>query len=133
MENQFETSTQATLGTGFIIAYLAILLLGIIIGWKIFVKAGKPGWASIIPIYNVIVLLEIVGRPTWWVILLFVPFVNFVILIIGCLDLAKSFGKSTAFGIGLFFLNLIFAAILAFGDATYQGPSAQLPNKLANN
>ncbi|POY35189.1 signal peptidase I [Solitalea longa] len=133
MENQFSASAESPIGVGIIIAYLAIVLLGLIISWKIFVKASKPGWAAIIPIYNIIVLLEIVGRPTWWVILLFIPFVNFVILILICIDLAKSFGKSTAFGIGLFFLNLIFGAILAFGDAVYQGPSAQIPNKLANN
>ena len=103
---------------------LAIIVFFVAVGWKIFAKAGKPGWASIVPIYNYIVLLEIVGRPIWWIVLMFVPIVNFVILIILCIDLAKSFGKGTGFGVGLIFLGFIFAPILAFGDATYRGPQA---------
>ena len=65
-----------------IILYLAIVVFMIASVWKVFTKAGKPGWAVLIPIYNFIVLIEIVGKPTWWVILLFVPFVNYVILIL---------------------------------------------------
>jgi hypothetical protein len=103
---------------------LAIIVFFVAVGWKIFAKAGKPGWASIVPIYNYIVLLEIVGRPIWWIVLMFVPIVNFVILFILCIDLAKSFGKGTGFGVGLIFLGFIFAPILAFGDATYRGPQA---------
>ena len=96
----------------------------IVAWWKIFTKAGKPGWAALIPIYNVIVMLQVVGRPVWWVILFFIPVVNFIIGIIVFLDLAKVFGKSTWFGIGLILLNPIFALILAFGDAEYKGQAA---------
>jgi len=96
----------------------------IVAWWKIFTKAGKPGWAALIPIYNVIVMLQVVGRPVWWVILFFIPVVNFIIGIIVFLDLAKVFGKSAWFGIGLILLNLIFVLILAFGDAEYKGQAA---------
>jgi hypothetical protein len=100
--------------------------------WKIFTKAGQPGWASIIPIYNWYILCKIVGRPGWWVILLLIPFVNFIIGIILCIDLAKSFGKGVGFGIGLVLLSVIFFPILGFGSAQYQGPTAgSLPPRTA--
>lgn len=92
--------------------------------WRIFEKAGKPGWAAIIPIYNVIVLLEIVGRPVWWVLLLLVPVVNVVIGFLLALDLSRSFGHDLAFALGLFFLGFIFYPVLAFGSDTYRGPAA---------
>jgi hypothetical protein len=104
---------------------LAIFVLMIVSGWVIFTKADKPGWACIIPIYNVLVLLDIVGRPWWWLLLLCIPLVNLVIGIILCIDLAKAFGKGAGFGIGLLILGFIFYPILAFGDAAYQGPSVQ--------
>jgi Family of unknown function (DUF5684) len=103
---------------------LAIIVFVIVALWKVYAKANKPGWAAIIPIYNIIVLLEIVGRPLWWIILMLIPFVNIVIMIIVAIDLAKSFGKGTGFGIGLALLGIVFYPILAFGDAQYQGPAA---------
>ncbi len=106
---------------GIAILYLVIIVVMIASIWKIFTKAGKPGWASIIPIYNIIVLLEIVNKPVWWIVLLLVPFVNFVILIIIYLELAKVFGKSAGFGVGLILLGIVFFPMLAFGDASYQG------------
>ena len=105
-----------------ILIFLAIAVFMIITMWKIFEKAGKPGWAAIIPIYNVIVLLEIVGKPVWWVILFLVPFVNYVFIIWTYNMLSKSFGKDEGFTVGLVLLNIIFFPILAFGDAKYQGP-----------
>ncbi len=93
--------------------------------WKLYTKAGKPGWAPIIPIYNWVVLLEIVGRPLWWIILLLIPVVNFVILIIVAIDLAKSYGKGGGFAVGLILLTPIFVLMLAFGDAQYVGPAAR--------
>jgi len=115
-------------------AYWVLLLLLTIITlwayWKIFVKAGKPGWAAIIPIYNVIVLLEIVGRPVWWVVLLLIPFVNIVVYAIVIMDLATSFGKGLGFAIGLLLLPFIFMLILAFGSATYT--SRNQPAAVAN-
>mgnify|MGYP001118907155 FL=1 len=112
------------LGAGYYIFMLLLAVFSIICLWKIFEKAGKPGWAAIIPIYNVLVELEILGRPWWWLLLMFIPFVNIVIAIIIIFDLAKVFGKGTGFGFGLLFLSVIFYAILAFGDARYLGPIA---------
>ena len=103
-------------------------ILGIIGMWKVFAKAGKPGWAALIPIYNIIVLLQVVGRPVWWLALLFVPLVNLVILIILMSDLAKAFGKGTGFTVGLILLNGIFMLILGFGDAQYGGGSGSAPS-----
>ena len=103
---------------------LLIALLVIVAMWKVFTKAGQPGWASIIPIYNIYIWCKIVGRPGWWVILMLIPFVNFIILIILSIDMAKSFGKGVGFGLGLAFLGIIFLPILGFGSAQYQGPSA---------
>jgi hypothetical protein len=104
---------------GLIPLILAILVIAGL--WKIFVKAGQPGWASIIPIYNTYILCKIVGKPGWWVILLFIPFVNLIIAIILMVELAKSFGKGIGFAIGMLLLGFIFIPILGFGDATYQG------------
>lgn len=120
MEN---SALGAALGL-FGLVYLAIVILLIASMWKVFTKAGKPGWAAIVPIYNCIVLLEITGRPLWWIVLMLIPFVNIVIALIVMIDLAKSFGKGTGFAMGLFFLGIIFFPILGFGDAVYQGPKA---------
>ena len=106
---------------------LLIALLLIVAMWKVFTKAGQPGWASIIPIYNLYVWCKIVGRPWWWILLMLIPFVNFIILIILCIDTAKSFGKGAGFGIGLAFLGIIFWPILGFGSAQYQGPAVAQP------
>lgn len=103
---------------------LILTIITIVGMWKLFVKADKPGWAAIVPIYNVIVLLEIVGRPLWWIILLLIPLVNLVILIMVTVDLAKSFGQGVGYAIGLLLLPFIFYPMLGFGDATYQGPVA---------
>jgi hypothetical protein len=107
-----------------LIISLLIALLMIVAMWKVFTKAGQPGWASIIPIYNLYIWCKIVGRPWWWILLMLIPFVNFIILIILCIDTAKSFGKGAGFGIGLALLGIIFWPILGFGSAQYQGPAA---------
>ncbi|MEI6535527.1 MAG: DUF5684 domain-containing protein [Verrucomicrobiaceae bacterium] len=103
---------------------LGVFVFMIASAWKVFTKAGKPGWASLVPIYNMFVMLEIVGRPAWWFVLMLIPAVNFVVLIIVMIDFAKSFGKGTGFGLGLAFLGFIFVPILAFGPARYVGPKA---------
>lgn len=101
---------------------LPIIVLQIVSMWKVFVKAKKPGWAALIPIYNILILLEITGNPWWFVFLIiFVPIANIAIVIIVMLDLAKVFGKSTAFGVGLIFLSIIFMTILAFSKDEYLG------------
>ncbi|MFN0092078.1 MAG: DUF5684 domain-containing protein [Acidimicrobiales bacterium] len=107
----------------FLIIYLAIIGAVIAGWWKIFEKAGRPGWAAIVPIYNVYVLTQIVGRPNWWVVLSLIPCVSIVAGVILCIDLAKSFGKSEGFGIGLALLPFVFGPMLGFGQDTYRGPS----------
>jgi hypothetical protein len=122
---QVEYSTQGEPPSPISIIFgLLVALLLIVAMWKVFTKAGQPGWASIIPIYNLYIWCKIVGRPWWWILLMLIPFVNFIICIILCIDLAKSFGKGVGFGIGLALLGIIFFPILGFGSAQYQGPSA---------
>lgn len=108
------------IATAILVVYAALVLLMIISMWKIFTKAGEPGWAAIVPIYNFIVLLKIAGKPVWWFVLMLIPFVNIVIAIMVCISLAHNFGKSTGYGLGLAFLGIIFGPMLAFGDARYQ-------------
>lgn len=88
--------------------------------WKVFAKAGEPGWAAIVPIYNTIVLLKVAGKPLWWLLLLFLPVVNFFVLIAVCVSLANNFGKGAGFGVGLALLPVIFYPMLGFGSSTYQ-------------
>jgi hypothetical protein len=108
---------------------LLVALLMIVAMWKVFAKAGQPGWASIIPIYNLYIWCKIVGRPAWWIILMLIPFVNIIVGIVLCIDMAKSFGKGVGFGIGLVLLGIIFLPILGFGSAQYQGAAAAEANQ----
>lgn len=108
-----------------IIIYLAIIVFEIAALWKVFVKAGKPGWAAIVPIYNLFVLIQITGKPVWWIILFLIPFVNYVFLIWTINLVSKSFGKDVGFTLGLIFLSPIFWPILGFGKAEYKGPAAK--------
>lgn len=94
--------------------------------WKMFVKAGKPGWACLIPIYNTIVMLQIVQKPIWWLILLLIPFVNIVASIILMVELGKAFGKGAGWSIVfLILLGGIGTLILGFGDSKYQYATAK--------
>lgn len=104
-----------------LIIWLAVAVLVIAGMWKVFTKAGHPGWACLIPIYNIYILTQIAGRPGWWIILYFIPIVSLVISIIVSLDVAKNFGKGSGFGIGLALLPMVFYPILGFGDAQYIG------------
>lgn len=107
-------------------ALIALAILGFIVAslWKVFAKAGQPGWACLVPIYNIIVLLNIAGKPAWWVVLFFIPVANFIAAILVSLAVAQNFGKSAGFGIGLAFIPFVFYPMLAFGDAQYQGAPA---------
>ena len=101
---------------------LALMAISVVSFWKVFEKAGQPGWASIIPIYNIYILLKIAGRPGWWLLLYLIPVVNIVVQAIVAIDSAKAFGKSSTFGIvGLWLFSFIGYMILGFGDATYKG------------
>ena len=113
-----------TLGPGTILFYLAIVIVMIIAEWKIYQKGGQPGWAVLIPFYNIYVLLKLVGRPGWWLLLMLIPVVNIIIGIIVTNDLSKSFGQGVGFTLGLIFLSPIFILLLAFGDYKYIGPGA---------
>lgn len=103
----------------FTIVWLAIVILIIVSMWKIYQKAGQHGWASIVPIYNYIVLLEITGKPIWWILLFFIPLINIIFIIIVYNELSKSFGQNVGFTLGLIFLPFIFYPMLAFGNYTY--------------
>ncbi len=121
----------ASSGAGLIvIIYIAVIVFEIAALWQVFVKAGRPGWAAIIPFYNYYVLLKIVGRPGWWLILYFIPLVNIIVWIIVAIDLSKSFAKSTGFAVGLILLAFIFIPILGFGPASYAGPYAAGPRAM---
>ncbi len=113
-----QTDISAILGT-YAILVLVIAVIMIVANWKIYTKAGKPGWASIVPFYNMYVMYEIAGMNGWMFLLAFIPIVNIVIQIMLYLNLAKKFGKSTGFAIGLILLNPIFLLLLAFGNAEY--------------
>lgn len=107
-----------------LIIYLAIIALVLAGMWKVFEKAGKPGWAAIIPIYNIIVLLEIVGKPIWWIVLLIIPLVNIVVGILLSMQLAVCFGKSKLWGFGLLvILPFVGYPMLGFGPDKYTAPS----------
>jgi hypothetical protein len=99
---------------------MLVLFIVVMAGfWKTFTKAGHPGWATLIPIYNLVVMLQIAGRPIWWLVLMFIPIVNFFVTLVVSIDIAKNFGKGMGFGLGLAFLGPIFYPMLGFGSAEY--------------
>ncbi len=109
---------------GIIMGLLVLALVIVVIAamWKVFEKAGKPGWAAIIPFYNMWVMAEIVGKPGWFGLLVAIPYAGIVVAIYLYYLLAKSFGKGVGFAVGLVLLGIVFFPILGFGDAKYQGP-----------
>lgn len=111
------------LGSGTWILIIFVTAFYIFVYWRIFEKAGKPGWASLIPIYNTLILLAIVGKPWWWIFLFFIPVVNIIFAIWMLNLLSLSFGKGVGFTLGLIFLSIIFYPILAFSNAEYVGPA----------
>jgi hypothetical protein len=99
-----------------------ILLIITVAGvWKTFQKAGKPGWAAIVPIYGQYIMIQIAGRQWWWLLLMLIPYVNIVVDLIISIDIARAFGKSAGFGVGLFFLPFVFYPLLAGSDAVFTG------------
>lgn len=106
----------------YLLVMLAVAVFGVVCTWKLFTKAGEPGWKCIIPYYNLYVFFKIVYGDRWYrLFFLFIPFANIYFFIKFYLDLAKAFGKGAGYGIGLIFLNVIFLPMLAFGDAKYVG------------
>lgn len=100
-----------------IIAFVVLILASM---WRINEKAGQPGWAAIVPIYNFVVLLRIAKKPWWWILLFLIPIVNIIIAILVIVAIARNFGKGIGFAIGMMLLGFIFYPILAFGDARYE-------------
>ncbi len=110
----------AELITIIIVGILGFAAFLVYVQWRVFVKASKPGWAVLVPIYSTIVLLEIVNKPGWWFFLFLIPIVNIYFLVVAINRLSKSFGKGAGFTVGLILLPMIFYAILAFDDSEYQ-------------
>ena len=122
---QATVSTSADAGSGspiLAIVWLAVVVAMIAAMWMLFAKAGKPGWAAIIPIYNTVTLLQITGKSGWWFLGLCVPLLNIYVYIRLIFNLASVFGRGMGFGFGLLFLFPIFVMILGFGSAEYVGP-----------
>ena len=105
------------IGPVLVIAVVVVFML--VTMWKLFVKAGRPGWACLIPFYNAYVMIKIAGKPGYWLALMFIPFLNIVLEIMVLVGIANKFGKGGGFAVGLIFLPFIFFPILAFGSATY--------------
>ena len=119
-------SSSDTAGLAFgslvILGVALVALIAVIAGWwKVFSKAGYPGWLAIIPIVNVFVYVLIGGKPWWWVILLLIPIVNIVVVFLVHLGVAENYGMGIGFAIGLFLLSPIFILILGLGDYQYIG------------
>lgn len=118
------TSTSSSdMNPAMVLLYIAIAVVYVVAMWRIFTKAKKPGWASIIPIYNLYVMLKVVNRPGWWIVLYLIPIVNIFTHLVVSIDLAKAFGKSTAFGvIGIWIFSFVGYLILGYGDTQYKMP-----------
>lgn len=113
--------------SGFIILPLilyVILLIILLIGiWKMFEKGGIPGILGLIPIVNIFFLAKLAGKPLWWGLLYFIPFVNVVIAIIILIRISERFGRGAGTALGLVFLTPIFICILGYGSAEYSEPT----------
>ena len=123
--NEMGAADAQGLGVMFIVMTVVFglfFLLGIIVAWRIFSKAGKPGIACIVPIWNMIVFCQVGGKPGWWFLLYCIPGVNIIIHLLVCIGQAQMFGKGALFGLGLWFpgTSFIFAMILAFGSAEHE-------------
>ena len=109
------------ISAGFTYVSFAMFMFMMAAGWVVFKKAGWPGWAMLVPIYNLYVWVTIAGKPWWWLLLTFIPIAGIVVSIILCISMAESFGRGVGFGIGLVLLGPIFLPILAFEDIDYVG------------
>ncbi|HRE07500.1 MAG TPA: DUF5684 domain-containing protein [Opitutaceae bacterium] len=95
----------------------------IVSGWKVYTKAGQPGWACLVPIYNLYIWIKIAGRPGWWIFLFLIPIVSLVISILVSIEVCRAFGKGIGFALLMIFLPFIALPILAFGSAVYTAPA----------
>jgi len=124
-----ETYSMNGPGMMFWVIWCVVILFYVAAMWKVFTKAGQPGWAAIVPIYNGIVMLQIAGKPIWWILLYFIPIVNIVVSIMVLHSISKNFGHGVGFTLGLLFLGFIFIPILAWGESQYLGPNAGNPEQ----
>jgi Family of unknown function (DUF5684) len=132
VQNNSSGALASAFSGAIMLVWLALVVVLIAGGWKTFEKAGQPGWAILIPFYNVYIMLKIAGRPGWWLLLYLIPLVNLAILVVVAMDVAKSFGQSAAWGFFLLFLLCgIGYLILGFGSARYLGPSANPQARVA--
>lgn len=122
MEYRYEYSTYGTLPGWFWGVVIALFIFGVIVNWRIFTKAGRPGWESLIPIYSTYIMIKIAGKPGWWLLMLLIPLVNIYFAVWLINMISKSFGKDEGFTVGLLILGFIFWPILAFSSAKYLGP-----------
>jgi uncharacterized membrane protein YhaH (DUF805 family) len=125
-----DTNTQSSTGSVFLnivllLIGLALVVLMVASMWRLFIKAGKPGWAAFVPFYNTYVLLQITGKPGWWLLLFFIPIVNFFVSVVVYYELVKCFGKGVGFLILLVVVPMVAYPLLAFGDAEYHAPTPE--------
>lgn len=135
--NLLELVNLLGLGLGLFVI-IGVLMFAYIIflavcNWKLNTKAGKPGWASLIPIYNTVVLLQIAELPEWYVLLLLIPFVNIYIVFKLYIEIAKHFGKGVGFGILTVLFAPICIPILALGKSQYRSKNGNMENQTFNN
>lgn len=115
---------------GLAVVWTIVCVLMVASCWKVFTKAGEAGWKCLVPIYGAIVFMKIVERPWWWALWMCVPLLGLIPALIVSFDLARVFGKSMAFGVGVALLGPVFMAVLAFSDAEYQGSGGSSPTPL---
>lgn len=131
MDYSTDTTTSGSAGDAIYWTVIAVYVLAAVLiiasMWILYRKANKPGWAAVVPFYKTVVMMEVIGRPTWWfLIIAFVPIVTIWFGIVAALDFAKSYGKSTGFGILLILLPIVGYPLLAFDKNTkYVGPAAE--------
>ena len=121
MSNESFGAAGAIVGLVFFLIYIAVIVFEIVALWKVYAKAGKPGWACLIPIYDIIVLLDIAKCPIWYIILFFIPVVNVVATVMVSIKFAQVFGKGIGMALLIIFLPVVAIPVLAFGNAKYQG------------
>lgn len=128
MDYDFLRNALVGMGVGMIVFSLAVMVFMIISWWIVFKKAGQPGWAILIPIYNFLIMLRIAGKPWWWVfgiLLAIIPIVGALLLLVLMIlvyhGISTNFGKGAGFTVGLVLLSIVFVPILAFGKAEYKG------------
>ena len=119
LANSAAMGLMAGLGLGLVLTFIALAVFLVACYWKIYTKAGEPGWACLVPIYNIIIFLKIINKPWWWLLLFMIPIVNVILYIIAVHRLSLSFGKGAGFTLGLLFVSIVFCPLLAFDNSTY--------------